>query len=92
MTQKHLNRTERPAGREEGEGCGDPAETHKSEISCSDLREETTERPWFHGMRTARNGRGLVLPWAGWSVESLMKRIFKRIREIRDEDNCPMVL
>ena len=43
-----------------------------------------TERPWFHGMRTAGNGnKGLALSRVGWSAESVMKRIFKRIREIR---------
>lgn len=84
VTQKHLNRTQRPAGREEGKGAETQQRPTSQKSPCSDSGEETTERPWFHGMRTARNGKtGLALSRVGWSVESLMKRIFKRIREIR---------
>lgn len=84
VTQKHLNRTQRPAGREERKGAETQQRPTSQKSPCSDSGEETTERPWFHGMRTARNGKkGLALSRVGWSVESLMKRIFKRIREIR---------
>ena len=84
VTQKHLNRTQRPAGSEEGRGAETQQRPTSQKSPCSDSGEETTERPWFHGMRTAGNGnKGLALSRVGWSVESVMKRIFKRIREIR---------
>lgn len=84
VTQKHLNRTQRPAGSEEGRGAETQQRPTSQKSPCSDSGEETTERPWFHGMRTAGNGnKGLALSRVGWSAESVMKRIFKRIREIR---------
>lgn len=75
MTQKRLNITQRLACSEEGwvERSGrDP------QVLASDSVEKTTARPRFHGTRTA-GSKGSALSRVGWSTESLMKRIFKRI-------------
>ena len=84
VIQKHLNRSQRPAGSEEGRGAETQLRPTSQKSPCSDSGEETAERPWFHGMRSAGNGnKGWALSRVGWSTESLMKRIFKRIQEIR---------
>lgn len=50
-------------------------------LLVSDSMQKTTKSLWFHGMWTARN-KVSALSRVGWSTESLMKRIFKRIWEI----------
>lgn len=47
VTQKHLNRTQRPAGREEGKGAETQQRPTSQKSPCSDSGEETTERPCF---------------------------------------------
>lgn len=51
-------------------------------LLASDSMEKTTESPWFHGMWTAPN-KVSALSRISWSMESLIKRIFKHIGEIR---------
>lgn len=78
MTQKHLNIAQRtPAVQGWGvEGCR--RDLQVKTLFASDSMEKTTERPWFHGMWTARK-KVSALSRAGCSTESLMRRIVKRI-------------
>ena len=72
MTQKYLNTAPKLGRSDEGRNRRDP---QVKNALASDSVEKATQS---HGMWTARNKVSALSP-TGWSTESLMKRIFKRI-------------
>lgn len=78
VTQKHLNTAQRLAYSVEGKDREEQEGPTVKNLLASDSVEKTTQSPWFHSMWAARE-KASALSLVGWSMESLMKRIFKCI-------------
>lgn len=82
MTQKHLKIAGDEAAVRRGGKGGNRRDPTVKRLLAFDSVEKTNQSTWFHGMWTAGK-KVSALSLVAWSMESLMKSIFKRSCEIK---------